>query len=175
MKKISLVLALGLGMIFGVSAQTDILKKHTGETIEGNVVRVNEDIVVFKYKGEDAENSIGKRALANVTYGKSGRVEQMSEKIDITGPGDWDKVVILRTEAAVIGLKEVGPIKGKTGLVNFHTGNTGDRKAEEKLKKEAAKMGCPFILVTADKTTTGYNSNMIGGSQAIKKGVAFKY
>ena len=40
---------------------------------------------------------------------------------------------------------------------------------------EAAKLGCPFILLTADKTTVGASSNTLGGSQAIKKGVAYKY
>ena len=39
----------------------------------------------------------------------------------------------------------------------------------------AAAMGCPFILQTADKSTVGATSNGLGGSQAIKKGVAYKY
>ena len=34
---------------------------------------------------------------------------------------------------------------------------------------EAAKLGCPFILLTADKATVGANSNQLGGSQVIKK------
>jgi hypothetical protein len=29
--------------------------------------------------------------------------------------------------------------------------------------------------MTADKTTVGANSNAIGGSQAIKKGIGYKY
>jgi hypothetical protein len=60
-------------------------------------------------------------------------------------------------------------------LINFQTGNTGDKKAEKKLKMAAAAIGCPFILMTADKTTVGANSNQLGGSQAIKKGVGYKY
>jgi hypothetical protein len=43
------------------------------------------------------------------------------------------------------------------------------------MKMEAAKLGCPFVLQTADKTTVGANSNALGGSQAIKKGVCYKY
>jgi translation initiation factor IF-1 len=66
-------------------------------------------------------------------------------------------------------------IRGKTGLINFQTGNTGDRKAEKKLKMAAAEQGCAFILMTADKTTVGANSNALGGSQAIKKGIAYSY
>ena len=72
-------------------------------------------------------------------------------------------------------MKKGDEVRGKTGLVNFQTGNTGDKKAEKKLKKAAAELGCSFILLTSDKTTVGSGSNRIGGSQAIKKGVAYKY
>lgn len=34
---------------------------------------------------------------------------------------------------------------------------------------EAAKLGCPFILLMADKATVGASSNALGGSQVIKK------
>ena len=72
-------------------------------------------------------------------------------------------------------MKKVGEVRGKTGLINFQTGNTGDKKAGKKLKMDAAKLGCPFVLQVSDKTTVGANSNALGGSQAIKTGVAYKY
>jgi hypothetical protein len=40
---------------------------------------------------------------------------------------------------------------------------------------DAAKLGCAFVLMTSDKTTVGANSNAIGGTQAIKTGVGYKY
>jgi hypothetical protein len=43
------------------------------------------------------------------------------------------------------------------------------------MKKAAAKLKCPFILQTLEKTTTGANSNKIGGTQSIKKGIAYIY
>ena len=84
-------------------------------------------------------------------------------------------MVILEDKGYIAGLKKSEELRGKTGLINFHTGNTGDKKAEKKMKMEAAKLGCPFVLQTADKTTVGANSNAMGGSQAIKKGIAYKY
>lgn len=158
-----------------VNAQSDQIFKHSGETVNGKVVRVEEYTVVFKYDGEDAENTISKYAIEKVIYGKSGRTEQMTEKIVVNGEADWEKVIILEEKSYIAGLKKGDEIRGKTGLVNFQTGNTGDKKAEKKLKIEAAKMGCPFILQTADKTTVGANSNQIGGSQVIKKGIGYKY
>lgn len=158
-----------------VTAQADKIYKHNGETVEGKVIRNEEYVIVFKYDGEDAENSMSKYAIEKIVYGKSGRTESVTEKIVVNGEADWEKVVILEEKDYIAGLKKVGEVRGKTGLINFQTGNTGDKKAEKKLKMDAAKQGCPFVLMTADKTTVGANSNALGGSQAIKKGVCYKY
>lgn len=174
MKKIVLILALIFGAI-QVNAQVDVITKHSGEVVNGKVVRVEEYVVVFKYDGEDAENSIGKYAIEKVVYGKSGRVEEMTEKITINSEEDWEKVIILEEKSYIAGLKKAGEVRGKTGLINFQTGNTGDKKAQKKLKMDAAKLGCPFVLMTSDKTTVGANSNALGGTQAIKTGIAYKY
>lgn len=157
------------------SAQVDKIYKHNGEVVEGKVVKLEEYTIIFKYDGEDAENTVGKYAVQKIVYGKTGRVEDVTEKIVVNGEDDWEKVVILEDKAYIAGLKKAGEVRGKTGLINFQTGNTGDKKASKKLKMDAAKLGCPFVLMTADKTTVGANSNALGGSQAIKTGVAYKY
>ena len=174
MKKIILLVAVLFGLNSAI-AQVDVITKHNGEIVKGKVVKLEEFTIVFKYDGEDAENTISKYAVEKIVYGKSGRVEEVTEKIVVNGEDDWEKVVILEDKAYISGLKKEGEVRGKTGLINYHTGNTGDKKAEKKLKMAAAAMGCPFILQTADKSTVGANSNGLGGSQAIKKGVAYKY
>ncbi len=174
MKKIILVLAM---LISGAmaNAQVDVITKHNGEVVKGKVVKLEEFTIVFKYDGEDAENTISKYAVQKIVYGKSGRVEEVTDKIVVSTEDDWEKVVVLEDKAYISGLKKVDEVRGKTGLINYHTGNTGDKKAEMKLKKAAAAIGCPFILMTSDKTTSGYNSNQLGGSQAIKTGIGYKY
>jgi sRNA-binding regulator protein Hfq len=174
MKKFLLMVVFALGLNVA-NAQNDKIYKHSGETVEGKVIRIDEYTIVFKYDGEDAENTIGKYAVEKIIYGKTKRQEDVTEKIVINGEDDWEKVVILEDKGYISGLKKVGEVRGKTGLINFQTGNTGDKKAQKKLKMDAAKQGCPFVLLTADKTTVGANSNALGGSQAIKTGVAYKY
>lgn len=174
MKKVLLMVVVTLGMNVA-SAQVDKIYKHSGETVEGKVVRVDEYAIVFKYDGEDADNTIGKYAVEKIIYGKTKRQEDVTEKIVINGEDDWEKVVILEDKSYIAGLKKAGEVRGKTGLINFQTGNTGDKKAAKKLKMDAAKLGCPFVLQVSDKTTVGANSNALGGSQAIKTGVAYKY
>lgn len=176
MKKIILLFAIAISTS-SIFAQSDVITKHSGEVVTGKVVRVDEYIVVYKYEGEDAENSIGKYAIEKIVYGKSGRVEEISEKIVVNGEADWEKVVILEDKSFTAGLKKVSEIKGKTGFISFHTGNSADNKADKKLKMEAAKMGCPFILLTADKdiNQSGANGPSFGAVQAIRKGVGYKY
>ena len=156
-------------------AQSDIITKHTGEVIKGKVIKVDEFIITYKYEGEDAEISISKYAIEKIVYGKTNRIEKVSEKIIISSADDWEKVVMLEDKSYIAGLTRVDEIKGKTALINFQTGNTGDKKADKKLKMAAAALGCPFIFMTSDKTTVGSSSNQMGGSQAIKKGIAYKY
>ncbi|WP_313807845.1 hypothetical protein [Flavobacterium sp.] len=173
MKKLLLLALFFVGC--AVNAQVDKIYKHSGEVVDGKVIKLEEYTIIFKYDGEDAENTISKYAVEKVVYGKSGRVEEVTEKLVVNGEDDWEKVVILEDKGYISGLKKAGEVRGKTGLINFQTGNTGDKKAQKKLKMDAAKLGCPFVLMTSDKTTVGANSNALGGSQAIKTGVAYKY
>ena len=103
MKKLIFTLLL---IINFVSAQNDKIYKHNGETVDGTVVRLDEYTITFKYLNEDAENVVGKYAIEKIVYGKSGRTEEITEKITINGEDDWEKVVILEDKAYIAGLKK---------------------------------------------------------------------
>jgi len=74
----------------------DKMLKHSGETLEVKIIKVGETTISYKYPGEDAEQTIGKFAVASITYGISGRKETISEKIVVSGKGDWEKVEVIR-------------------------------------------------------------------------------
>ena len=169
---ISVILILGSLTIY---AQSDLITRHNGEIIKGNVLRENEYTIVFTYENETAENTISKYAIEKIVYVKSGRVEKVTDKIVINGEDDWEKVTILEEKSYIVGLTKVEEIRGKTAFINMQTGNTGDKKALKKLKMAAAKLHCPFILITSEKSTVGSKSNELGGSQSIKTGLAYKY
>lgn len=158
-----------------LQAQPDVIQKHNGELVKGTVVRVDEYVIVFKYENEDAENALSKYAIEQITYGRSGRVEHVTDKIVVNGEDDWEKVIILEEKSYIAGLTKVEEIRGKTAYINLQTGNTGDKKAQKKLKMAAATLGCPFIYLTSDKMTVGSQSNTIGGTQSIKTGITYKY
>ena len=176
MKKIIFVVALMICSSLA-NAQVDVITKHNGEIVKGKVMRLEEYTIVFKYDGEDAENTIGKYAVEKIVYVKSGRVEEVTEKIVINGEADWEKVVILEDKGYIAGLKKGDEIRGKTGFVSFHTGNTADKKAEKKLKMDAANGNYPFILMVSDKqiNQSGAQGPSFGAVQSVKTGVTYKY
>lgn len=168
MKKLLLSLLVNALAIAGF-AQTDKMLKHTGETLEVKVVKVGENVITYKFPGEDAEQTIGKLAVANITY-SSGRKEDISEKIKISGKSDWEKVQVLTDASQAVGLKKGEDVRGKTsGLLTFNTAGSADKKASRKIKEAAAEMGAPFVLMLSDK------SDGFGVKQSIKNGVAYSY
>ncbi|MBN9385670.1 MAG: hypothetical protein J0H74_33255 [Chitinophagaceae bacterium] len=169
MKKTLLTLLTALFAITAFS-QNDKLIKHNGEKLEVKVLKVGETTITYKYPGEDAEQTIGKFAVASITYGTSGRKEEISEKIVISGEDDWEKVQILTDKAQVIGLKKGEDVRGKTnGLLSYNTAGSADKKATRRIKEAAAKTGAPFILLTSDK------NDGFGVKQSIKNGTAYTY
>lgn len=166
-----MILTLATGILsLAALAQNDVMQKHSGEKIEVKVIKVGETTIAYKYPGEDAEQTIGKFAVASITYGTSGRKEAISEKIIISGKDDWEKVQILTDKSQVLGLKQGEAVRGKTsGMLSYNTAGSADKKATKKMKEAAAEAGAPFILLTSDK------SDGFGIKQSIKNGVAYTY
>lgn len=170
MKKIILTLSVALCGLVTIAQTADKMKKHSGETLEVKVIKINEATINYKYPGEDAEQTISKYAIASITYGTSGRKEEISEKIVVSGKDDWEKVQIITEASEALGLKKGEEIKGKTsGYFTLNSAGSADKKATKKIKEEAAELGAPFILMTSDK------SDNQGVKQSMKKGYACTY
>ncbi len=169
MKKITLFLAFAFGCLTTFAQTTDKIKMHSGETLDVKVIKVGETTINYKYAGEDAEQTIGKHAVATITY-SSGRKETVSPKIIVSGKDDWENVQILTNASEVLGMKKGEEIKGKTsGLLSYNTAGSADKKATRKIKEAAAEMLAPFVLMTSDK------SDGFGVKQSIKNGIAYSY
>lgn len=176
MKKVFLSLIVVLSFATTIIAQNDKISFHNGKEIEGKIVRVEEFTLVFKYAGEDAEQTISKLAVGTVTY-SSGRVEEISEKIVVKGKEDWEKVEILLDKSQIVGLKKDAEVQGKTtAFFSGYTSASGvDKRSMRKLLEAAAALGCPFVYITADKDAKGGMQSGAYGAQGNKKGLAYKY
>lgn len=178
MKKLTSTLLLALFAI--VAFASDKIFLHSGKVIDGKVVKLEEFTVVYKYDGEDAEQTISKKAVDKIQY-SSGREEHVSDKIVITGKADWEKVEILLDKGEVVGLKKMGEVKGKS--VGGFSGSKSDKKANKKLLEAAADMGAPFVYMMSETKSSGGGWGGWGGgiasiasaNQSLKKGIAYTY
>lgn len=151
------------------TATNDKMYEHSGQTIDVKVIKVGEATITYKYPGEDAEQTIGKLAVAKIIY-SSGRTEAVSDKVEIGDKNDWEKVQIVTDPSQVLGLKKGDEVRGKTsGMLSYNSAGSADKKAAKKLKEAAAEAGAPFVLLTADK------SDGFGVKQSIKKGYLYTY
>ncbi|HUP13231.1 MAG TPA: hypothetical protein VM187_13485, partial [Niastella sp.] len=136
--------------------------------VEVKIIKVGEWTISFSYPNETAEQTISKYAVGKIEYA-SGRKEDITEKIVINDKDDWEKVIILEDAGASVGLKRQGEIKGKTGgMFSYRTSGNADKKAMERLKKEAAELGAPFVILMSEKDSRFT-------TQSIKKGFAYSY
>ena len=174
MKKTILSLLSLIFVSYASFAQTsgsgaDKLYKHSGEALDVKIIKVSEFTIVYKYPGEDAEQTIGKLAVNKIVY-SSGRSEEISDKITVDGKDDWEKVQIITDPSQVLGLKKGEEVRGKTsGMFTMNSAGTADKKATKKIREAAAEAGAPFILLTSDK------SDGFGVKQSIKNGLLYSY
>ncbi|MFC4262906.1 hypothetical protein ACFOWM_08465 [Ferruginibacter yonginensis] len=170
MKKLILSLLAATLMTVSFAQTADKMLKHSGETLDVKILKVGEETITYKYPGEDAEQTIGKFAVAKITYGSSNRVENITEKIVIGDKDDWENVQILTSAAQVVGLRKGEEVKGKTsGFISYNSAGSADKKATKRIKQDAADLGAPFILMLSDK------ADNFGIKQSMKKGVVYYY
>lgn len=162
---------------FSARAQADSIYLHNGQAVGGKVLKVSEKTVTFNYVDEDAQQTLGKYAIAKVVFGKSKRIQDVSDRITVRSKDDWENVIIIENTDEVAGLKRRTELKGKTRQINYRTGEGSDKTAMRKLKMDAAENGCPFVFITTDKDIDRKSDD--GGSwgqvQSIKKGVGYAY
>ena len=156
---------------FSQTIPSDKIYKHIGEIIQVKVIKVGEYVITFKYPNEDAKQTIGKLAVEKIEYG-SGRFEKISDKVEINGKDDWEKVQIIIEERSILGLRKGDEISGKTSSwANYNTQSGADKKSTKHIKQAAAEYNAPYVLITFDKNS----SNGSWVSQGYKRGVIYTY
>jgi hypothetical protein len=111
-----------------------VITFHNGKIVEGKVVKLEEFTIIFKYAGEDAEQTISKLVVGQILY-SSGRQEQVTEKIVINGIDDWEKVEILLDKSQIVGLTKVDEVQGKTTafFAGYTSASGTDKRSMKKL------------------------------------------
>lgn len=172
MKKFILIIIL---VTFGniVLAQDKIVT-HKGDTIVCKVSELTDNSIKYKFEGEDLVNTIYKNLVKEIIF-QSGRIQKVTEKIEINGPDDWEKVQITNLETDIAGLTKKGELTANAASGWSTTGEGKmQAKAMEKLKKQAAAIGAHIVLILTT-TSKGGTYGISGGTKASVTGVAYGY
>lgn len=145
-KNCLLIFMLGCISMPFVSAQ-DIIVKHNGEKLNVKVNYMTESAIVFTINGEAKSDIIGKAKVEKIIY-KSGREEPITQKVEVHGKKDWDKIVVTRNPLYVVGLAKKGEIHIKPGKELHGIVSYGESDVEN-MKKQAAAMGAHVIVLDA--------------------------
>ena len=150
MRKVICLMLLFVSM--GCFAQDEVIF-HNGNVAKGKVTEVTDLFIKFRYENEDVDNTIGRAALSEVRFG-SGRVQQMSQKVYVNSPDDWEKVRIVNDKNEVLGLKSLGQVeKHSSGTWSFSiTAGHFSEKTMKKIRKEAAARGGCIVLVLSQQS-----------------------
>jgi hypothetical protein len=143
-------------LISANSLAQDEVVFHNGNIAKGKVSEVTDYYIKFCYEGEDVQNIIGRSALSEIRF-ESGRIQQMSQKINVESAKDWEKVRVVNDKNEVLGMKSLGQIeKHSSGTWSFSiTGGHFSEKTLKKIRQEAAKRGGCIVLVLSQQSQSG--------------------
>ena len=147
--KISLLTLLVLGST-SLLAQTHQMTKHDGAIIDINFIKTDNNVVYYTAPSSTEEQSISKYAVATLVDQSKNTPIIVSEKIQLNGNSDYNKVIVLQKHQT-IGLKESGVI------TSFYSGTKGESpisfsdNGKKRLKENAALRGAQFIVILSKK------------------------
>jgi hypothetical protein len=154
------------------SEKIDTIFRLNKEIITCKVVSITEKEVIYSFQGETLTNTLSKNQIKEIHF-SSGRIQKISEIIDIKGEDDWGKVQITNIESDISGLVKKGDVSGRANSFGgFSTEDAMKRKAEMKIKKQAAALGAHIVFIKS------YQSNQnteISSARASISGIAFGY
>lgn len=149
-------------------AQTfDKIIKMDGNVLVVKITNVSGNTISFTYPNETATNTINRKSVKEIQYA-SGRIEEISNLIEINGESDWAKVALTKDPNEVIGLVRKGEIQAQESIF-FGNESKLREKAAESLKKEAAKKGAFIVLVQSDNFSHSPINNVT------MTGIAYSY
>ncbi|MCX8492376.1 MAG: hypothetical protein ORN54_15065 [Cyclobacteriaceae bacterium] len=169
MRKIALIPFLLLASI--VYSQ-DFIITHKGESIKCNVTELTETAIKYKYEGEQVVNSISKNAVGEIKFA-SGRVQKITDKVNVNSEADWERVQITQSEDDVEGLVRKKELLAKANAgTAFSKSTKVEQRAIDKLKKEAAANGCHIILLSKSSDRTNWSGQHVSTKVS---GIAYSY
>jgi hypothetical protein len=144
----------------------DQIFKLNGEILNVRVIKILPATIDYYLSGEDSVmNQELKSNLLKIIYA-NGREEIFANTgyPKINGVDDWQLVKVTEDKVDIAGLNEVRKLKVSSFWGGTAGTNMGLNNCMRDLKKEAAKLGCPVVLLTDKKM----------GMTTMVEGIAYK-
>jgi hypothetical protein len=150
----------------------DVIYCHSGKQLRVKVAQVGENSISYLFSGESVVNTIGRAAVSRIQF-ESGRIEEISETISISGNDGWENVIITNNPNEIVGLKRLGEIKAKAGgYWSLRSTKGSDRKSTERIKREAAELGGHVVYLQQHETK---GRALYSNPESFQSGVAYGY
>lgn len=150
MKTLLTFFCFSLSMAF--FAQSHVLVKHSGEKLNVNYIKTDNNLMYFNTGKDQVEQTISTFAVAELINTATNATTKVSDKITVNGEQDYHKVIVIAPNATT-GLtstandsKFVNRVKGQTPLAVQQQNITA-------LKRKAAKEGIPFVSLAQNNRT----------------------
>jgi hypothetical protein len=123
--------------------QKSLIIKHSGDSLQVYLDKVTEENVRYSTLPKGTVQGISKRSVREIQYA-DGHTETLSEKIEINGEEDWEKVEVSTSFRQTPGL-------ARRGIVRLNDKTDKNIKTQvdalQKLRREAAKLKAHLIVV----------------------------
>jgi hypothetical protein len=145
-----------------------------GDTIDCRILEFNGIALTFRLSSKDSVCYMTSGKIYQLLY-SDGQIQNVSQRISISGENDWKKVIITYDTAEVEGLVKVGDLKATTKIISDE--ETVLEKGEIKLKKEAAEMGAFIVLITYRYSHGLYSHVVIryNNAKSVYRATAYTY
>jgi len=150
---------------------TDTVYFFDRKTMYVNVMKITYDSVLYREEGETGLRSLDKDQVNKIKY-NWGRLEILNEKPPRKQERyDWRKVKILKNKRRASGMHQVKEIiaKAKGSGRGFETPKSLEAKARTILRKKAANVNAPYVVITNKTITTAFGEI----PSATLKGIAY--
>ena len=159
MKNIILISLISMFSISVFGQSGDRIVKIKGDTLKVAIQSVSENSIIYTYPNEKATQTISKKNVKQIIY-SSGRTENVTTPIVITGEGDWEKVILTTNPNEVEGLTNLGELQG-IGKSAMGGEKQTRPKAEKDIKIQAAKKSAFIIFVKSQNYTKSMMNTFI--------------
>lgn len=154
----------------------DTIRTYSNEVILCKIVEILDDRVKYKFLSEDIVNSISKNNFTSIVL-ESGRIINGNTRVSIKDETDWEKVIITKEPSDVADLVKVAELAEKklSSIGAYGSLEKMKKKAQDGLRKKAAKIGCHIVLIFEDNSRDGQTNQAFKWTKASYNGVAYKY